>query len=514
MKRLCYMLILFLAACAAPVNVPEETLHDQVARGEFALWLNVPTQRVTLQTQTVQSPTRVILERNAFSGPVLLSLEQQNGTPLPSGISAKFLANNTAASASTMIISLGAQVTPKTYALRVKGVSGALTKYVAFSLIVSAPSSNWTACVPTTWPECDFEGLHEVRFGANGKYVSKLFFDYVGCSVTNFDDIDPAPGVAKSCSYGPMKTTRITNPNPANGLGSTVPVPVGDPGSAELRVRATDQNPYNNGGIGYFRVICNYSHMAFDDPIIYPGQPGKSHLHTFFGNTRTRAASTPSSIAQSGNSSCHGGIGNRSAYWVPTLLDAQNQPILPSLGLMYYKTGFVASASIKQIPTGLRMIAGNASSSVTQANIAWGCFEVNFPSTGFIPSASACGGAGNHIKLRVVFPQCWDGVNLDSLNHKSHMAYPDPWQRSCPASHPVALPEVTINVQYKIPASGTTGWRLSSDSYSRSLPGGFSLHGDFMYGWRPEIADMWLKNCIHALLDCNADLLGEGKTLY
>ena len=35
-----------------------------------------------------------------------------------------------------------------------------------------------------------------------------------------------------------------------------------------------------------------------------------------------------------------------------------------------------------------------------------------------------------------------------------------------------------------------------------------------MNGWRPEIADMWIKNCDNPALDCHADLLGEGKTLY
>ena len=37
--------------------------------------------------------------------------------------------------------------------------------------------------------------------------------------------------------------------------------------------------------------------MAFDDPIVYPREPGKSHLHTFFGNTGANAFSTAASIA-------------------------------------------------------------------------------------------------------------------------------------------------------------------------------------------------------------------------
>ena len=37
--------------------------------------------------------------------------------------------------------------------------------------------------------------------------------------------------------------------------------------------------------VGAFRFICQASHEAYNDPIVFPGQPGKSHLHTFFGNT-------------------------------------------------------------------------------------------------------------------------------------------------------------------------------------------------------------------------------------
>ena len=38
------------------------------------------------------------------------------------------------------------------------------------------------------------------------------------------------------------------------------------------------------GGVPRFRLTCGPSHMAMDDPIVYPGQPGRSHHHTFVGN--------------------------------------------------------------------------------------------------------------------------------------------------------------------------------------------------------------------------------------
>ena len=37
--------------------------------------------------------------------------------------------------------------------------------------------------------------------------------------------------------------------------------------------------------VGAFRFICGAGQLTNDDPIMYPGQPGKSHLHQFYGNT-------------------------------------------------------------------------------------------------------------------------------------------------------------------------------------------------------------------------------------
>ena len=67
--------------------------------------------------------------------------------------------------------------------------------------------------------------------------------------------------------------------------------------------------------------------MSFDDPIVFPGQPGRSHLHTFFGNTGANADSTAESIRGTGNSTCRGGIANRSSYWVPTLIDIRDKRV-------------------------------------------------------------------------------------------------------------------------------------------------------------------------------------------
>ena len=35
---------------------------------------------------------------------------------------------------------------------------------------------------------------------------------------------------------------------------------------------------------GQFVLRCKYSHTLMDDPIVFPGRPGASHMHDFFGN--------------------------------------------------------------------------------------------------------------------------------------------------------------------------------------------------------------------------------------
>jgi hypothetical protein len=69
------------------------------------------------------------------------------------------------------------------------------------------------------------------------------------------------------------------------------------------RVRATSEMTIDSD-IGAFRTVCDYSHMNYDDPIVYPGQPGRAHLHTYFGNTLVNAFSTVNSVATTGNSTC------------------------------------------------------------------------------------------------------------------------------------------------------------------------------------------------------------------
>jgi len=293
-------------------------------------------------------------------------------------------------------------------------------------------------------------------------------------------------------------------------------IPKGSVGySSELLAPTTQQPMYTD--IGAFRTVCEFSHMAFDDPIVYPGQPGSSHLHAFFGNTGVDANSTAASIAGSGNSTCRGGTANRTAYWAPAIIDTKDgTPVKPEALITYYKTGYrgIAPAAVQPMPAGLRMIAGDSTASApTGGGVAiFNCFD---PSTGQGPKTvelpTTCP-VGNTIWATVVFPQCWDGVHLDSPDHKSHMAYPV--NGGCPATHPVPFPEVTLNFAYTVTdAAAVARWRLASDSYDSRIPAGYSLHADWFNGWKPEIIEAFIRNCDQASRDCFAHLLGNGQMM-
>ena len=338
----------------------------------------------------------------------------------------------------------------------------------------------------------------------------------------------PPPDVPSTASVpdGPAHTGPVpakspnAAPPPAHdpGHGSGLPfdphkIPKGSPGSAVDRVVRTGEMPTPAGdGVSAFRTVCAYSHMSTDDPIVYPGQPGAAHLHVFWGNTAVDAHSTASSIANTGNGTCRGGTINRTGYWAPAVIDTKTgAPIAPDLIHVYYKSGYlgVRPEQVKPMPAGLRMVAGNAKATAPQDNVGWKCWNADGRGTSTIPKCAA----GDFIAMTVEFPQCWNGRDLDSADHKSHMAYATPG-RGCPATHPVALPVISFNVLYPVKSgTDTSGWRLSSDVYPASQPAGYSAHGDWFNGWRQDIEQTWIKGCVNRPVTCGSHMLGDGRVM-
>jgi hypothetical protein len=286
-----------------------------------------------------------------------------------------------------------------------------------------------------------------------------------------------------------------------------------------LDVKA-DNMPSAGDGNGQFRLQCLPTHMSNDDPIVYPNQQGAAHHHTFFGNASVNFRTDPATLASVGNSACMGGIANRSAYWIPSLIDTSNNaPLKPNDAVWYYKTGYIVPPQhITVPPKGLRLIAGNMkATTVSEATVTgFKCTSTNYSSEwGGGKAIPTCGG-NNNLVMNVSFPQCWNGRDLDSPNHQDHMAYSNlnlSTFNKCPATHPVAIPHITLNIHWRIPAHNPA-LRLSSDNYVyNGSNAGYSAHSDWINGWQDEIITSIVKNCLNAGKECHQGLLGDGRGL-
>jgi hypothetical protein len=214
------------------------------------------------------------------------------------------------------------------------------------------------------------------------------------------------------------------------------------------------------------------------------------------------------------------------------MIDTGNgQPLVPSDNIVYYKCSYSLPLSVcdqvQPLPAGLVMISGNAKNTdPNNTGARYICYGPNGENPGWsstITGAFAAGTCkvGGDFVMSINFPECWDGVHLDSPDHKSHMSTPEQYQKAdgtwssrCPSTHPVPIPAIAYNIHYTITDNGAVGrWRLSSD-LDPTLPAGITGHGDYMMGWDQKTMQTFITNCDRAHMDCHGYLLGDGTTLY
>jgi hypothetical protein len=227
---------------------------------------------------------------------------------------------------------------------------------------------------------------------------------------------------------------------------------------------AASPGPHN----GRFHVECGYSHSAPDDPIVFPGEPGASHQHDFFGASSTDAFSDADSLL-AGDTTC-ATKQDKASYWAPSLF-AGDEQLEPLGSTAYYRAADgIDPAAVEPFPFGLMMISGDPTATVTQPteHVGWAC-TVEAPTLSTPPDCQRT------LLLRVVFPDCWDGEHLDREDHRSHVARST--DEGCPDSHPVALPQLEFHVRYPPPES-RADLHLASGSI-------LTAHADFFNAWDP-----------------------------
>jgi Domain of unknown function (DUF1996) len=255
--------------------------------------------------------------------------------------------------------------------------------------------------------------------------------------------------------------------------------------AAPVRMSPTEAGP--QGRVPQFVVECGFSHQAPDDPIVHPGHSGRSHLHVFFGNTATDADSTVANLA-AGGTTCDQRL-DLASYWAPALLD-HRRVVQPVEAVAYYRPGVgVDPATVEPYPYGLKMLGGDQVAAVPQSLdvVAWSC------GTGSVREVTppTCP-EGRPLRMAVSFPDCWDGENLDSPDHVSHVARSA--SGACPDSHPVPVPQLLLTITYPLAGGG----------HDLSLASGSLLtgHADFFNAWDEDKLRTEVESCIRRGLTC------------
>lgn len=247
-----------------------------------------------------------------------------------------------------------------------------------------------------------------------------------------------------------------------------------------------------------FQANCSVSRTLSDDPIVFPGVPGRSHNHTFLGNTSTDAFSTLDSL-NAGGTTCKA-PDDRSAYWFPTL-EGPTGKILPDFPqVIYYKSGIKDYTKVVPFPPGLRFVTGDMMATEEEFKNAPGAaegFQCGHSFNNYeIPEYCT---PGTDLNIRYHSPSCWNGQDLTpaqavAAGRAPHMVYPV--KGMCPADHPVAVPMLEFKIAFPI-SGDLRGVQFASGE-------GSSWHYDFFNAWDPATLAALVKHCINGGLQCDA----------
>ncbi|WP_405873517.1 DUF1996 domain-containing protein [Streptomyces sp. NBC_00005] len=272
-----------------------------------------------------------------------------------------------------------------------------------------------------------------------------------------------------------------------------------------------------NGSKGTFTTKCgvnaNKNHNT-DNVIVAPGVTnGAHHLHDYVGNQKVDAFATNDSLIAD-QTSCQN-QGDLSAYYWPVVrvqdgtqdfdqnaagggTEGNVGKILTPVQAQIKYVGSPTS-KVTAMPQFLRIITGDAKTTtngLANANAHWSCtgFENKVQLTEQYPICPQ----GSNVVRTFAFQSCWDGTNIDSANHRTHVAFADA-AGNC-ANGFKAIPQLTMRLVYKITpptlANGQVKNAYAVDGFPEQLHKPSTDHDDFIAVFKNNLANK-IATCIN-----------------
>ncbi|MGW5906009.1 DUF1996 domain-containing protein [Streptomyces althioticus] len=308
------------------------------------------------------------------------------------------------------------------------------------------------------------------------------------------------------------------------GQAGNGPVP-GDYVSIEsVQPNVDTPQPSGDASTGTFTSECGVNENGLfnsDNVIAAPGvSNGAHHFHDYIGNQATNAFVSDDELTRA-ETSCEDQRDKSSYYWPVLRLQngTEEQDAQSPGGGIEGNVGEIVTpkdvtltfvgnpkAKVTAMPRLLRIITGDAKSFVNgpaNANASWSC--TGFEDRQLKDKYPLCP-EGSDVVRSFAFQSCWDGRNIDSANHRTHMAFTDA-EGNCPSGFQ-PIPQLVQRIVYDVDApsledGGKTVPLFAVDSFPEQLHKPITDHGDFINVFEEDLMNEVVA-CINEGRTCGA----------